>query len=75
MNEDRWREAWNVFEAACERTAGERLAFAENALSDPGMLQKVLTLLERQEAADEAAADGGSFLYTQHDTIRHEIIL
>src|ERR1041384_4017474 len=48
MTDEKWRAAWNVYESACELPAGERRAFVESEINDPGMRHRVMALLERQ---------------------------
>ena len=54
MTDDRWRAAWDIYEAACELPAGERRSFAETAIADFAVASKVLAMLDSLEAAAPA---------------------
>ncbi len=55
MNEERWREVWDVFLAAHELPVSERQAYARSAVADPELLELLATLLAGENARDPDA--------------------
>ena len=57
MTDQRWREVWDIYDAACELDAEERRSFIRSATTDSAVTAKVLAMLDRlEEAASEDPA-------------------
>ena len=56
MTGDRWRAAWDLYQAAADLPPGERQAFVESASPNPETAAKVLDLLARLELQDQTNA-------------------
>jgi Tol biopolymer transport system component len=53
MDEDAWRRVWDAFQAAIERPANQRHAYAQTAITDPEELDKLLAILAHHETVGE----------------------
>ncbi|HKE23486.1 MAG TPA: protein kinase [Bryobacteraceae bacterium] len=58
LQKERWKSAYAWFERAMELPVGERLAFSQQAIRDPEVLQLVLDLLESQKSEEAAPPEG-----------------